>query len=60
LRFNEVGLDWCEGQFPVRDGILRLRWDKAGDILRYRFDHPDGYAVKVENPTGITLERVED
>ena len=60
LRFDDVGLDWCEGEFPVLDGMLRLRWERDGDTLRYVLGHPDGYAVQVENPAGFALERVED
>ncbi|MEA3365802.1 MAG: hypothetical protein U9Q79_09205, partial [Candidatus Hydrogenedentes bacterium] len=58
VRFNEVGLDWCEGAFPVLDGMIRLRWDKDGDTLRYKLEHPEGYAVHIENPTRMTLKRV--
>ena len=60
LRFDDVGLDWCEGEFPVLDGMIRLRWERDGDTLRYVLGHPDGYAVQVENPAGFALERVED
>jgi alpha-L-rhamnosidase len=56
LRFNDVGLDWCEGAFPVLDGMIHLRWDKSGDTLRYRLDTPAGYTITVENPTGLVLE----
>lgn len=56
LRFNDVGLDWCEGAFPVLDGMIRLRWDKDGETLRYKLEHPEGYAVHIDNPQGITLE----
>ncbi|HQH69858.1 MAG TPA: hypothetical protein PK166_15780 [Candidatus Hydrogenedentes bacterium] len=60
LRFNDVGLDWCEGAFPVLDGMIRLRWDKSGNTLRYRLEIPDGYAVTIENPAGMVLEPVEN
>ena len=60
LRFNEVGLDWCEGEFPVLDGMIRLRWVKDGDTLRFTLDHPEGYTVSIENPEGMTLERIEE
>ena len=56
LRFNDIGLHWCEGAFPVLDGMIRLRWDKSGDTFRYRLDTPAGYTVTVENPAGLLLE----
>ena len=58
LRFNDVGLDWCEGAFPVLDGMIRLRWDKEGETLRYKLEHPEGYLVLIDKPQGITLKPI--
>ncbi|MGE5611292.1 MAG: hypothetical protein ACM359_18730 [Bacillota bacterium] len=55
VRFNDLQLDWCEGQMPVGDGIIHLKWRKAGNKLAYTLTTPPGYNVSIENLSGREL-----
>jgi alpha-L-rhamnosidase len=55
LRFSNVGLEWCQGEMPTRDGPLRVQWYKQADTIFYQADIPAGYVLKVEIPAGLRL-----
>ncbi len=57
LRFSNLKLDWCEGVRPTPDGPVTLRWRKDGGKLLYQVTTPAGYAVTVENGSGLELVR---
>jgi len=57
LRFSDVGLEWCQGKIPTKDGEVCLRWWKNGDEMRFRVDVPAGYKVSVENLSQLQLVR---
>ena len=57
LRFSDVGLEWCQGKIPTKDGEVCLRWWKNGDEIRFRVDVPAGYKVSVENLSQLQLVR---
>ncbi len=53
LRPAHGGLDWAQGQVPIADGAINVRWDREDDALRVRiqasrpvrFRLPDGEVV---------------
>ncbi len=53
VRFAPLPLEWCEGTMPVPGGALRLSWKKVGGDLEYRLQAPGGWAVEVENASGL-------
>jgi len=55
LRFDDVGLEWCEGKTPTVDGLIRVRWRREGDRIVYQAEVPAGYMLNVENVTGLRL-----
>ena len=57
LRFSDLKLDWCEGVRPTPDGLVTLRWRKDGGKRLYQVTTPAGYAVTVENLSGLELVR---
>jgi alpha-L-rhamnosidase len=57
LRFGDAKLDWCEGAIPTPDGLIQLRWWKAGEELCYRLAVPQGYQVTIENLSGRRLAK---
>ncbi len=57
LRFSDLNLDWCEGQMPLPEGNIFFRWQKSGETIRYRLDHPAGYQLEIENDSRLMLER---
>ncbi|GMV90343.1 MAG: hypothetical protein AMXMBFR82_01210 [Candidatus Hydrogenedentota bacterium] len=57
IRISDVSLDWCEGRKPVPEGFVSMRWRREDGAVRYRIDAPAGYAVSVENRTGIDVVR---
>ena len=48
-------LEWCAGVRPVPGGAIKLRWEKAGEKVRYTLETPDGYDVAVDGD--VELER---
>jgi alpha-L-rhamnosidase len=57
LRFDDVGLKWCEGKMPTAGGEVCVRWWVEDDKMLYQADVPAGYILKVENLTGRRLLR---
>jgi alpha-L-rhamnosidase len=57
LRFSDVGLQWCQGKIPTKDGEVCLRWWKNGGEIRFQVDVPAGYKVNVENLSHLQLVR---
>jgi len=57
LRLSDVGLQWCEGKMPTKDGEVSVRWWKNGDEIRFQVDVPAGYKVSVENLSEVRLVR---
>ena len=57
LRFSDLPLTWCRGRIPTPDGPVLLSWRKENGTLAYRVEMPAGYAMKVDNPVGLSLER---
>ena len=48
LRLSDVGLLWCEGKIPTKDGPLTIRWKKEADTIKYNTQLPPGYKLTVE------------
>ena len=54
IRIPKVeGLEWAAGVQPVPGGAIKLRWEKKDGKIAYTLETPDGYAVSVENASGL-------
>lgn len=49
LRFTDAGLACCEGEIPVKDGAVMLKWKVEAEVIRYHLEVPEGYDVVVRN-----------
>ncbi|MCX6224839.1 MAG: hypothetical protein NTV01_08860, partial [Bacteroidia bacterium] len=55
LQFSDLPLTSCKGEMPVGDGLVRLEWTREGNTITLHADIPEGYSVKVENHSGLSL-----
>ena len=55
LRFTDNSVEWCEGNIPVPEGFISLKWEKKMNAMTYRLDMPAGYSVKVNNLSKNTI-----
>jgi alpha-L-rhamnosidase len=55
LRFCALAPAWCRGSVPVPGGAVGLEWRRRGRRLLYRAEVPAGYALEVENLSGLKL-----
>lgn len=58
IRFENNGLQRCEGSIPAGNEAIALQWEAGGDdTLVYRLSVPGDYAVEIVNDSGKTLVR---
>ncbi|WP_135554553.1 alpha-L-rhamnosidase-related protein [Paenibacillus cymbidii] len=56
IRFENNGLQQCEGAIPAGNEVIALQWEaRSDDTLVYRLNVPNGYAVVIVNDSGKTL-----
>lgn len=55
LRFGDLPLQWCEGRRPLGEGAVEVQWWRAEDGLHYNANVPAGFALEVENLSGLEL-----
>ncbi|MHC4573683.1 MAG: alpha-L-rhamnosidase-related protein [Planctomycetota bacterium] len=55
LHFSDVGLEWCRGKMPTRDGVVSVRWWTEDEKIFYQADVPAGYTLRVKNLSGRRL-----
>ena len=55
LRLTDVGLDWCEGRIMTPQGPVVVKWWTQDGELSCRTQAPAGYAIKIDNRTGLRL-----
>ncbi len=53
--FRPIELSFCEGEIPVGNQSIKVRWQKDGDTIKYSITAPDDYKIEVENMTGKNL-----
>ncbi|NOY58496.1 MAG: hypothetical protein GXO75_06135 [Calditrichaeota bacterium] len=59
LRFSDVDLQQCEGQRPVGEEILSLKWWKNDGTLYYHLQAPKEFETEVKNLSGLRLKRAQ-
>jgi alpha-L-rhamnosidase len=55
IQFNDVPLEFCEGDIPTPDGIVHLRWQVKGRRIEYELCLPPGYQATIVNRTSKRL-----
>lgn len=53
--FQPINLSHCEGEIPVKDGYIRLRWIQDDANITYKLSYPEGWSVEIENLTNKKL-----
>ncbi len=48
LKIPDISLDYCKGQMPIGEEIIKFEWTKTDDQVRYDYDVPDGYRVEID------------
>ena len=57
IRFSDLNLASCSGVIPLEEGLFSLAWEKDENRILYQLKIPANYQVKIENNTGLFLER---
>jgi alpha-L-rhamnosidase len=55
FRFQDVGLDWCEGRVMTGDGPVELTWRRENNRLQFEYSLPAGYTLAIENIGDLEL-----
>jgi alpha-L-rhamnosidase len=54
LHFTRSGLERCEGEIPILDGMMSLYWERRQQTIHYRCTVPIGYSLHVSSAEGLT------
>ncbi|KAA6311454.1 hypothetical protein EZS27_037419, partial [termite gut metagenome] len=57
IRFTDIVLDSCNGSIPVGKDIIKLQWNRSGNLIKYALKTPKGYKVKIENLSSAKLNQ---
>jgi alpha-L-rhamnosidase len=57
LCLTRQSLRRCAGRIPVGDRFLSVRWEKRGRAIAVWTRAPAGFVVRIENRTGLALQR---
>jgi alpha-L-rhamnosidase len=57
IRFTDIVLDSCNGSIPIGKDIIKLQWNRSGNLIKYALKTPKGYKVKIENLSSAKLNQ---
>jgi alpha-L-rhamnosidase len=55
LRFTDLYIKNCQGQIPIGDKSVKLKWWRDDKAIHYKIDIPEGYEVEVKNLSRLPL-----
>jgi hypothetical protein len=60
IRFTDIILESCSGSIPVEKEVIRLSWNRSGNVIRYSVAVPEGFTVKIDNRSGYRVELADN